>query len=41
MMTSRNSPDDVQRGLELGADAYVTKQDFDQGNLLTILRQLL
>jgi two-component system, chemotaxis family, sensor kinase CheA len=34
MMTSRDSPDDVRRGLDLGANAYVTKQEFDQGRLL-------
>jgi two-component system chemotaxis sensor kinase CheA len=41
MMTSRNSPDDIERGLSLGADAYVTKQDFDQGTLIAVVQQLL
>ncbi len=41
MMTSRNSPDDIQRGLSLGADAYVTKQDFDQGMLISVVQQLI
>lgn len=41
MMTSRNSPEDVRRGLDLGANAYVTKQDFDQGRLLATIAQLL
>jgi len=41
MMTSRNSPDDVERGLSLGADAYVTKQDFDQGMLIGVVQQLI
>ncbi|KQM98200.1 response regulator [Sphingomonas sp. Leaf25] len=41
MMTSRNSPDDIERGLGLGADAYVTKQDFDQGTLVGVVQQLL
>ncbi|MEP9402151.1 hybrid sensor histidine kinase/response regulator [Sphingomonas silueang] len=41
MMTSRNSPDDIERGLALGADAYVTKQDFDQGTLISVVQQLL
>ncbi|WP_114953454.1 hybrid sensor histidine kinase/response regulator [Sphingosinicella terrae] len=41
MMTSRNSPDDIERGLELGADAYVTKQAFDQGELISVIRQLI
>lgn len=41
MMTSRDAPDDVQRGLDLGADAYVTKQSFEQGELLSIVRRLI
>jgi two-component system chemotaxis sensor kinase CheA len=41
MMTSRNSPDDIARGLALGANAYATKQDFDQGGLLAIVGQLV
>jgi two-component system chemotaxis sensor kinase CheA len=41
MMTSRNSPDDIQRGLDLGANAYVTKQEFDQGHLIAIVQQLV
>lgn len=41
MMTSRNSPDDIERGLSLGADAYVTKQDFDQGILIGVVQQLI
>ncbi|KQM85223.1 hypothetical protein ASE70_17950 [Sphingomonas sp. Leaf22] len=41
MMTSRNSPDDIERGLSLGADAYVTKQDFDQGKLIGVVQQLI
>jgi two-component system chemotaxis sensor kinase CheA len=41
MMTSRDSPDDIQRGLDLGADAYVTKQSFEQGELLATVRRLV
>lgn len=41
MMTSRNSPEDIERGLELGANAYVTKQEFDQGALISVVRQLI
>lgn len=41
MMTSRASQDDVQRGMELGADAYLVKQTFDQRELLTTIGQLL
>ncbi len=41
LMTSRAAPADVRRGLELGADAYVTKQKFDQRELLATIGQLL
>ncbi|KQP58816.1 response regulator [Methylobacterium sp. Leaf108] len=41
LMTSRGDPDDVARGLALGADAYLTKQGFDQGRLLDTIGQLL
>ena len=41
LMTSRGAEEDVARGLELGADAYLTKQTFDQGELLDTVRQLL
>ncbi|WP_181703957.1 hybrid sensor histidine kinase/response regulator [Chthonobacter albigriseus] len=41
MMTSRAAPEDVRRGLDLGADAYVTKQKFDQRELLATIGQLL
>lgn len=41
MMTSRAAEDDIARGLELGADAYLVKQSFDQRELLATIRQLL
>jgi len=41
MMTSRAAPDDVRRGMELGADAYMVKQTFDQRELLSAIGQLL
>lgn len=41
MMTSRASPDDVRRGMDLGADAYLVKQTFDQRELLDAIGQLL
>ena len=41
LMTSRGDAEDVARGLELGADAYLTKQTFDQRQLLDTIRQLL
>jgi two-component system chemotaxis sensor kinase CheA len=41
MMTSRASPDDIQRGMELGADAYLVKQTFEQRELLETIGQLI
>ncbi|WP_083656524.1 hybrid sensor histidine kinase/response regulator [Mongoliimonas terrestris] len=41
MMTSRAAPEDVRRGLDLGASAYVAKQTFDQRDLLATIGQLL
>lgn len=41
LMTSRGDDEDVARGLELGADAYLTKQKFDQRELLDTIGQLL
>ncbi len=41
MMTSRAEQADIERGLGLGADAYLVKQSFDQRELLTTIRQLL
>ena len=41
LMTSRGDERDVARGLELGADAYLTKQKFDQRALLDTIGQLL
>jgi two-component system chemotaxis sensor kinase CheA len=41
LMTSRDSQGDVQRGMELGASAYLTKQGFDQQALLAAIGQLI
>ena len=41
LMTSRNAEGDIRRGLELGARAYIAKQEFDQGALLATIGQLL
>jgi two-component system chemotaxis sensor kinase CheA len=41
LMTSRADPLDVRRGLELGAEAYLTKQKFDQRELLATIGRLL
>jgi two-component system chemotaxis sensor kinase CheA len=41
LMTSRATPGDIRRGLDLGANAYITKQNFDQRELLATIGQLL
>ncbi len=41
LVTSHSNPEDVQRGLDLGADAYIIKQRFDQHDLLDAIEQLL
>jgi two-component system chemotaxis sensor kinase CheA len=41
LMTSRNDPADIQRGMELGAEAYITKQKFDQRELLATIGRIL
>jgi len=41
LVTSRDSADDRRLGLELGAEAYIVKQKFDQKVLLETIRQLI
>jgi two-component system chemotaxis sensor kinase CheA len=41
LMTSREAPEDVRRGMELGAEAYITKQKFDQRELLATIGRVL
>jgi two-component system chemotaxis sensor kinase CheA len=41
LVTSLDSPADKARGIEVGADAYIVKSKFDQGNLLEIVEQLV
>ena len=41
LVTSRDSADDRRLGLELGAEAYIVKQKFDQKELLEAIRQLI
>jgi two-component system chemotaxis sensor kinase CheA len=41
VVTSRGSEDDRRRGAEAGADAYLTKQDFDQQALLATVERLV
>ncbi|HWR96830.1 MAG TPA: response regulator, partial [Candidatus Methanoperedens sp.] len=41
LVTSLSTDADRQAGIEAGADAYIVKGAFDQGNLLATIRQLL
>lgn len=41
LVTSLESRDDRERGLEAGADAYIIKSSFDQGNLLEVIHKLI
>lgn len=41
LVTARGTDADKRRGVDAGADAYVTKSDFDQGALLQTLAELL
>ncbi len=41
IITSRQTAEDKQRGVQVGADAYIVKGDFDQSNLVETLRNLL
>lgn len=41
LVTSRASDEDRQRGLLLGADAYIVKTRFDQDELLDGIRRLI
>ncbi len=41
LVTSRSSKEDKKRGEEAGARAYIVKSEFDQGQLLQLIRQLV
>jgi two-component system chemotaxis sensor kinase CheA len=40
LVTALDSSADKARGIEVGADAYIVKSRFDQGNLLAMIEQL-
>lgn len=40
LVTSREAREDRERGIDVGANAYVVKSSFDQGNLLEVMRRL-
>jgi two-component system chemotaxis sensor kinase CheA len=41
LLTALESVDDRERGIEVGADAYIVKSSFDQGNLLEVIKKLI
>jgi DNA-binding response OmpR family regulator len=41
IVTSRDRAEDRARGIEVGADAYITKGGFDQSRLLDTIRSLI
>jgi two-component system chemotaxis sensor kinase CheA len=41
LVTSRAAPEDRRRGREVGAQGYIVKSEFDQAELLTIIRPLM
>jgi two-component system chemotaxis sensor kinase CheA len=41
LVTSRAAPEDRQRGRQVGAQGYIVKSEFDQAELLTIIRPLM
>jgi two-component system, chemotaxis family, sensor kinase CheA len=41
LVTSLESRPDRERGIEVGANAYILKSSFDQSNLLEVVRQLI
>jgi two-component system, chemotaxis family, sensor kinase CheA len=41
LITSLDSREDREKGIDAGADAYIVKSNFDQSNLLEVLERLL
>lgn len=41
LVTALESREDRERGIEAGADAYIIKSRFDQGNLLEVIKKLI
>lgn len=41
LVTALESREDRERGIDVGADAYIVKSSFDQSNLLDIIRRLI
>jgi two-component system chemotaxis sensor kinase CheA len=41
LVTSLDSREDRERGIEAGANAYIVKSSFDQSNLLEVIKRLI
>jgi len=41
LVTALESREDKERGIDAGADAYIVKSSFDQGNLLDVIRRFI
>jgi two-component system, chemotaxis family, sensor kinase CheA len=41
LVTALDSREDRERGIDVGADAYIVKSSFDQSNLLDVVRRLI
>jgi two-component system chemotaxis sensor kinase CheA len=41
LVTGLDSREDRERGVDVGANAYIVKSSFDQGNLLEVVRRLI
>jgi two-component system chemotaxis sensor kinase CheA len=41
LVTSRAAPEDRQRGRDVGAQGYIIKSEFDQAELLAMIRPLI
>jgi two-component system chemotaxis sensor kinase CheA len=41
LVTALDSREDRERGVDVGANAYIVKNSFDQGNLLEVVRRLI
>jgi two-component system chemotaxis sensor kinase CheA len=41
LVTALESREDRERGIEVGANAYIVKRSFDQSNLLEVISKLI
>jgi len=41
LVTALESREDRERGIDVGASAYIVKRSFDQSNLLEVIKKLI